>query len=143
VSTSTPTYITEAEAKISVTLAGVTFPAYLRTWRTFEGGDPVASTGQLQPGGVNHTVAVPGVLTRSNVTVTTPYSTQLDAIRAQIDAACNAAMSVSYTPTDANGNPNGETTTYTGILKQPQFPPASAASADTGMLGLVMECNYP
>lgn len=137
-----PTYITEKDAVISVTLKGVTWPSNMKSWQTFEGGDPSAATSQLHPGGLATAVALPGPQTRTNVTVTAPYTTDLDAIRASIDAATNQGMTAAYTPRDADGNINGATTSYTGLLKEVQWPKADAKSGNPGVLGLVMECNF-
>jgi hypothetical protein len=136
-----PTYYTEKDAIITVSLAGVTFPSTILSWKTFEGGDPTADTGQLQPGGTVKSVARPGVVTRSNVTVTLPYSLEIDSIRSNIENAVNGSMTASYTPLDGDGNPSGNTTTRTGLMKEPQLPKWDSGSSDNTMFGLVMECN--
>jgi len=86
-------------------------------------------------------VAQPGPVTRTNVTVTRPYTQEMHAYVPQLEAAVNNTMSASYTPTDADGNPNSLTITRTGLLKEVQIPNWDAKSGDTAMIGLVMECN--
>jgi hypothetical protein len=138
---STPTFLTKNEAFIVASVTGVTFPASLTQWTTWSGGDPTAATSQLLPGGVLKSQAQPGPITRTNVTVTCPYSEEVHALRATIEACLNHLMTASYTPTDADGNQNDVTTTITGLLKEPQFPNWDAKSGETVFLGLVMEAN--
>jgi hypothetical protein len=134
------TYVTSHESIIAVSLAGVTFPT-VKSWATFQGGDKSAATSQLLPGGLIASVAMPGPPTRTNVTVTLPYSMEIHAILTDIEAAVNHAMTASYTPTDVDGNPNDETITRTGLLKEPQIPTWDAKSGEPVFLGLVMEVN--
>jgi hypothetical protein len=132
----TTTYITSNRATISVVLAGVTFPSSLKSWKSFQGGDPKAATSILLPGGAMTGVAVPGAITRSNVTVITPYTAAIDALISQLEAALNGAMSGSYTPFDT-----GKTTTRTGLLSQITYPEFDSENSKPTMLGLVMECD--
>ena len=135
------TFITADEALIHVSLAGVTFPTTIISWATFQGGDLSAATSQLLPGGLVSSIAMPGPKTRTNVTVTLPYSTDIHALINSIEAAVNNAMTAAYTPTDVDGNPNDLTITRTGLLKEPQIPNWDAKSGEPVFLGLVMECN--
>lgn len=144
------TYITEKDAIISVTLytsngSGqvtlISWPSDIKSWQTFQGGDPVGSTSQLIPGNLMPAIARPGPILRSNVTVTLPYSVAIDALRAKLDAAVNQRMTAAYQPKDADGNINGQITTRTGIMKQPNFPNWDAKSGADAMFGLVMECD--
>lgn len=134
------TYVTSREAAIHSTVDGVNFPA-VQSWATFQGGDAQAATSQLMPGNVMPSIAVPGPVTRTNVTVTRPYTQELHAFVPALEAALNGSMSASYTPTDGDGNPNSLTVTRTGILKEVQIPNWDAKSGETVYLGLVMECN--
>jgi hypothetical protein len=139
---SNPTYITSNEAQISVSLTGVTFPSYIKTWKSFQGGDLTAATGQLQPGAGVAAVATPGPITRSNVVVTIPYTTDLHALRPTIEAAVNSAMTAGYVPVDADGNPNSDAqVSLNGLLKEPMFPNFDAANGEAVMMQLTMECN--
>ena len=137
-----PTFVTENESKINASIAGVSLPQ-VQSWTTFEGGDPSASTSKLHPGNTIAAVAVPGPVERTDVTVTRPYTTDLHSIvqGGTLEGAGNSAMSASYTPTDANGNPNGLPITRTGIFKGLTYPKWDAASGKVGMLGFVMECD--
>ena len=134
-------YVSDNEAIIHVSLAGVTFPSYIKTWATFDGGDPVAETGQLLPGNVLGAVATPGPVKRSNVTVEIPMTTDLQNIRPNIDQAVNNAMSASYQTTDAQGNPNANPFTVTGLMKQPKWPKWDPTSGKVSYMALTMECN--
>ena len=137
-----PTYVTSNEAIITVTLAGVKFPSYIKTWSSFQGGDKTAATSVLQPGGVNNGVAMPGVTTRSNVEVKLPYTWDIHALRADIEAAVNGRMTAGYTPTDSDGNPNSnKPVTRNGLLKTAAFPQFDAKSSDPAEMTLTMECN--
>lgn len=141
-STTTPTYITSNEAKIAVTLPGVTWPAYLTTWKSFQGGDKTAATSQLQPGAGVSAVAVPGPTTRSNVVVTVPYTRAMHNLRPRIENAVNGAMAAGFTPTDADGNPNDDSAiSRNGLLKEAQFPTFDAANGDPVYMQLTMECH--
>src|SRR6185312_14189853 len=100
-----PTYVTSREAAIHASVDGVKFPA-VQSWATFQGGDVQSATSQLMPGNVMPSIAVPGPVTRTNVTVTRPYTEELHAYVPALEAAVNKAMSASYTPTDVDGNPN-------------------------------------
>lgn len=135
-----PTYVTSREAAIHASVQGVTFPA-VQSWATFQGGDAQSATSQLMPGNVMPSIAVPGPVTRTNVTVTRPYTQEVHLSIPALEAAVNNSMSASYTPTDADGNPNSLTITRTGILKEVQIPNWDAKSGEVAYLGLVMECN--
>lgn len=139
---SQPTFVTSANAIITVTLQGVTFPSYIKTWTSYQGGDKTAATSILQPGGVNQGLAVPGVTTRSNVVVTLPYTWDIHAMVEQIEAAVNGGMTAGFTPTDANGNPNSNTpVSRNGLMKEPMFPSFDAKTSDPVFMTLTMECN--
>lgn len=144
------TYITEKDAIISVTLnssdgqghtASIPFPSDIKSWSTFEGGDPVAATSQLIPGNLMPAVARPGPIKRTAVTVSLPYSVAIDALRPLLDRSTNQRMTASYQPKDADGNINGQITTRTGICQKPQFPKWDGSSGGDAMLSLVMECD--
>jgi hypothetical protein len=141
-STSTPTYITSNEAQIAVTVAGIQFPSYIKTWKSFQGGDPVAATSQLQPGAGIKAVATPGPTTRTSVVVGIPYTLDLHAIRAQLDEMTNAAMSAGYTPTDADGNPNTDAqVARNGLLNKVEVGAFDAENGKAVILQLTMETN--
>lgn len=134
------TYETSSTAQIHALVNGVNFPP-VKSWTTFEGGDPQAASSQLHPGAGINAVAVPGPVTRTNVTVTRPYTAEMHAFVPALENTLNGRMSASYTLTDANGNPNGPTITRAGILKELQIPKWDAASGTPAMLGLIMECD--
>lgn len=139
---STPTFITENEAQIHCSVANIPFPSYITTWKSFQGGDATAATSQFQPGAGIRAVAQPGPTTRSNVVVGIGYTTDLHAIRSQLDGMTNAAMTASYTPTDADGNPNSDATvTRSGLLKTVEVGAFDAANGATVIMQLTMECH--
>lgn len=136
------TYITENEAQIHCTVDQVKQMPSVTSWTTFEGGDPEAATSQLNPGAGINAVALPGPVKRSPVTVTRPYTADMHAVVPALESALNSSMTVSYTPTDADGNAlQTETVTYTGIFKQLKKPKWDAESGKSGMITLVMEAN--
>jgi hypothetical protein len=145
-----PTYVSQNEAQISVdglqywngtSQVSVGLP-YVKSWSTFEGGDPTAETSLLLPGNTMPAVAIPGPVKRTNVTVTRPYTADVHALWGALEAAVNGPMHASYTPTDADGNTlSYATVTRTGLLKTVQPPKFSASTGEVAMFGLVMECN--
>jgi hypothetical protein len=134
------TYLTSNEANIQSTIAGVTFPP-VQSWKSYEGGDPMSETGQILPGNVMPAVATPGIVKRTNVTVERPYTMEVHAQILNIEGAVNNRMSASYTPTDADGNPNGLTVTRTGIFKGPKIPKWDSEDGKPALIGFVMECD--
>lgn len=136
------TYISNASAQIHCTVAGVNIPP-VKSWTTWEGGDPVSSTGQLNPGAGMGAVAIPGLIKKSRITVTRPYTAEVDAIVEDLKSALNSSVSAWYTPTDGDGNPNGVTHTETGLLAQVQIPKwdGEGGGGKSPMLGLIIEVN--
>lgn len=144
------TYISQNEAQINVdglkywngtSMTSVGLP-YVKSWTTYEGGDPVAEQSQLLPGNTMSAIAIPGPIKRTNLTVTRPYTTDVHALWKQLEAAVNGPMNASYTPTDSNGNTQGYgTVTRTGLLKEVQPPKLSSSTGEVAMFGLVMTCD--
>lgn len=135
-----PTYVTSREAAIHASVDGINFPS-VQSWSTFQGGDPQGATSQLFPGNVMSAIAQPGPVTLTNVTVTRPYTREMHQFVPALRGAINDGMQASYTPTDADGNPDNVTISITGILKEVQTPSWDAKSGETVYIGLVMECN--
>lgn len=116
-----PTFVVQSEAAIHATVNGVALPT-VKSWSSFAGGDAQSASSQLLPGGMQPALAMPGPIKRTNVTVKRPYTAALHNLVPTLEAAINGAMSASYTPTDANGNPVAGRITRTGLLKEVQVP---------------------
>jgi hypothetical protein len=128
------TYITERDAIISLTLAGVTWPSDIKSLKSFAGGDPEASQEQMIPGNLMNAIATPGPIKRSPVVIEVPYSVAVDAQRKAIESSINQTATASFVPKDAYGAINGETTTRTGLCRKAEFPKWDAESGKTGIL---------
>ena len=144
------TYITSKDAIIwmtiniptgSGTITPLVWPSDIKSFRTYKGGDPKAETSVQIPGNLMGAIATPGPVKRSPVMVTLPYSVAIDALRPQIEMCLNYAATGSYTPKDANGNINGQTTTRTGILQSSEVSGWDATKGEWTMITLTMECD--
>jgi predicted permease len=135
------TYITASQAVISASISGITLPS-VYSWSSFEGGDAQSATSQLLPGGMQNAIALPGPVTRTNVTVKVPWTISYQAIVTALEAAVGKSkMSASFQTTDADGNISGTQVTRTGYLKEVQIPSWDSKSGEAVYLGLVMECD--
>lgn len=133
----------EDEALITATVANISFPPFF-VWSSLEGGDAESNDTKVWPGGMQPQVSLGGPRTRTDATIKTPYSPALHALLVPLEnVAGNAAMSVSYTPLDASGNPaaNSPTVTLHGILKTVTRPNYEASAQAAAMLSLVMSCH--
>jgi hypothetical protein len=142
----------EDQAFISVQLGGVnaldaedvaiTLPGLPAGWTSLEGGDVEAEDVFTRPGGMRPGINLGGPSKRSDATVKVQYSTDFNAIISTLEGlAGKRSMAVSWTPLDADMNPNGSTTTITGVLKQVMRPNFDANASAVGFLQLVMGCN--
>lgn len=136
-----PTYLRSDSARVQVTVSGVTLPS--DSWSKMEGGDNVAETTQLNPGGMAPAVALGGLPKRSDMTVERPWSDALIGAFKALDQATGAAtVTATYTNLDANKNPiPGSGVTYTGVLKQVTRPNYDASSSTAATLAIVFEAN--
>jgi hypothetical protein len=134
-------FFTEKQAHIHSGINGINMPR-TKSWSSFEGGDLQSTTSTLHPGGMQPSLAMPGPVQRTNVTVKRPYDKQLHNFGKHIEAHVGRArMWASFTPLDAQGNPNGETVTRNGYLKECTIPNWDSASGTATYLALVMECD--
>lgn len=135
-------YMTEASCRILVQVEGVALDAL--PWRTYAGGDVTSATSVTRPAGQEPAIAMPGTKERTNVTVDRMYSS--DVLHPLLDslehAANSAKFTVSWTPIDGDGNPNGSTRVQTGILKDVTHPNFDANVGTTVVLTLVAEMNF-
>lgn len=136
-----PLYFRSDTARIQVTVAGITMPA--DSWSKMDGGDNVAETSQLLPGGMAPAVALGGLAKRSDLTAERPWSDALVAIYKQLDqAAGSAEVSATYTVLGGDKKPiAGSSVTYTGILKSVARPGYDASQSQDAMLQIAVELN--
>lgn len=114
------------------------------------GGDVEADTRNIRPGGILGARSLGGPSKRTDVTVKHLYdvghgSNSFHFFIKQLDDVCGfASMTVSYTPLDADGNPNrNKTVAYTGTLKSVQHPTFDLNSTNPATLTLVMDADMP
>lgn len=135
------TAVREDQFIIHVGVDGVALPKTF-SWTSKEGGDVTADSVFTRPGGLMPGIQLGGPGSRSDCTVKRHYTTAIDNYVEALEAACGqAAMWVSWTPIDANQNPNGDTHLLTGILKEVQVPNYDANANAAGFLTLVMACD--
>ena len=141
--TGVSTYVREDEAIIHVNFVGFA-PNWNEpySWTSLEGGDVEAEDVFTRPGGLKQGINIGGPSKRSDVTLTTQYSSSVHRSIVDLEnAAGTGSMSASYTPLDANGNPNGGTVTLTGVLKTISHPAFNANNSGAAFLTLTMACD--
>jgi hypothetical protein len=142
-STGVSTFVREDEAIIHADLTQITsnFPEPY-SWTSLEGGDIEAEDVFTRPGGMQPGINLGGPAKRSDVTLHCQYSAGIhNVIVALENAVGTGGMSASYTPLDADANPNGGTITLTGVLKTVNKPNFNANNSAVVFLGLVMACD--
>lgn len=133
--------VREDTAIIHCSVSGVNFPSTY-SWTSVQGGDISSESVYTRPGGMNPGVQLGGPKTRSDLTVKRQYTTALDPYLEQLEAAAGGArMSVTWKTLDADGNPNGNAHTLTGVLKEVQWPQFDANANAASFLTLVMACD--
>ncbi len=134
-------FLREDQFAIHVAVAGVALDTSV--WTSLEGGDIEGQNVNTRPGGMAPAVELGGPVSRSDATVKRQYSSdKLHPLILKLEAAAGkAAVAVSYTPLDADGNPAGLTITMTGILKSVMRPNADANASAAGFLSLVIGLN--
>lgn len=134
--------VREDQAVIHAAVAGVNPPAVPSGWSSLDGGDVQANNVKVWPGGMLHQQDLGGPATRSDITIKRPYSDSLHQYLVQWENVVGrAAMWVSYTLKDANGNPLSGTVTYTGKLKQVIRPNYDANNNNPAFVTLVMSAD--
>jgi hypothetical protein len=135
------TFVRSDQAVIQVTLsnmvtgAPITLPPALVStgWTSIAGGDIERDDVTVRPSASTQYQNLGGVAKRSDCTVAAVYSLDLDNFLSTLEQAGNVRTSMSWTLTDANGNPNGNPHTITGVLKaikRPDFNSESPGRAD-------------
>lgn len=128
------------QAAVHVTVTGVALDNIV--WDTFAGGDNTASSTNYPPGGMQPSIELGGVPTRSPITVTRAWSDALIGVYKALDQASGRTPgAISITTLDATGRPVGVTTTYTGVLLTVTRPGYDHATSAAGMLQLVFGMN--
>ena len=132
----------EDQAVVHAAVSGVNTPAslMLEGWSSLDGGDPEANNVKVFPGNMLNQEDLGGVTTWTDLTIGRPYSDIVHPYYGQwANVNGRAAMWVSYTPKDANGNPAGGTYTYQGKLKAVRRPGYNAQNTgNAAFLVLVM-----
>ena len=140
-----PTYLRMDQAAISVPLiSNVPTLPYVVSWTTLEGGDLESEDTKTRPGGMQPQVNLGGPTTRTDATVTRPYTNELHPfVKPLEDAAGNSAMSISWVILDSTGArpSSAPVITLHGILKNVTRPNWDANATGTAFLSLVMGCN--
>ncbi len=135
------TAVREDQFIIHVGIDGVKLPTIF-SWTSKEGGDTTSDSVFSRPGGLQPGIQLGGPASRSDCTVKRHYTSTIDSYIETLEGLCGqAAMWVSWTPVDANQNPNGDTHLLTGILKEVQPPNYDANANAAGFLTLVMACD--
>ncbi len=112
------------------------------SWSIYQGGDIEAEDVFTRPGGMLPGQNLGGPSKRTDITVERQYTTALHAVVQQLESLAGKADAwASYTPLDANGNPNGDTHKISGVLKSVMVPNFDANSANAVFLGLVIGAN--
>lgn len=131
--------ITENEAIIHAGVTGLNLPG-VPTWSSYSGGDVEASTSTENVAGVQPAIPLPGPSKAARVVVKRPYTTDLDPYYDTIKAAVGKYIGwASWTPTDADGNVNGETHTQSGYLNKVATPVSDSTSGKLRYLELTFE----
>ncbi len=152
-----PTYLRQDQATISVFVwnPATGLPAQLpwvKSWASIKGGDVDAATVASRPGGILGEINLGGPSSRSDVTVSRPYTSELHPFISRLDSwAGTTAMVVSYAMLnykrkDFSHNRaiqwevTGPTVTVNGILKSVVRPEYDAEVEGVAMFSLVMAC---
>lgn len=141
-----PTYLREDQATISVPTLAVALPV-VTSWATLQGGDLEAEDSKTRPGGMLPQVNLGGPTTRTDATVTRPYTKELHPFLVPLEAFCGfSVMHITYTimgpsPTTGKLTTLGPTVTLTGILKTINRPAWDANATGTAMFSLIMGCD--
>ncbi len=138
-----PTYLREDQATISVDIPDL--PGNLpqvKSWTSLMGGDLESADVKTRPGGMVGQINLGGPTTRTDATVTRPYTNELHPHIVDLEnIAGTAHMTIHYSILDTRGNVVGKTVAMTGILKNVTRPQFDANAENTAMLTLVMGCD--
>lgn len=131
----------EDQATISVPKLPVALP-FVRSWAKLEGGDLESEDTKVRPGGMLSQINLGGPTTRTDATVSRPYSAELHPFLVPLEqVAGNGSMNITWTVLNAQRVSLGNTVTLTGILKTVNRPAWDANATAPAMLALVMGCD--
>lgn len=120
---------------------GVNIPSTF-SWTSMEGGDLEAQNVKTHPGGMLPEQDLGGPTSRTDATMNRNYNAALHAYFVQLEnASGRGSMWMSWTPLDANGNPNGGTVTITGKVKGVKAPGRDANNTGPAYLSVMMSCD--
>jgi hypothetical protein len=133
--------LTSQQALIHVTVIGSSLDK--EPWTTMDGGDISVTALKTRDGGGGEERNLGGVRVRSDCTVGRQYTNDvIHPLIAELERLCGSAeMKVSWTPVDADQNPNGVTWTIQGKLDDVKKPKWDAITPDVAMVELVMGCH--
>lgn len=100
-------------------------------WATFAGGNRTADTTKFRPGAMAPEVALGGMASTGDVTLSRLISRDDWELIGQLDARIGKArVTISRQPLDVDGNPWGRAKTYAGILADVNAGDTDANSGD-------------
>lgn len=122
-------------------VTGVNLPSTY-SWASMEGGDLEAQNVKTHTGGMLPEQDLGGPSTRTDATMQRNYNAALHAYFVQLENTVGkGGMWMSWTPLDANGNPNGGTVTITGKVKSAKPSGRNANNTGPAYLVVVMSCD--
>lgn len=128
------------QAVINLTVSGITLDT--ASWDSMEGGEPVAESVDVYPGGMAPQVALGGLPKWSELTIERLWSDVLIAqFKALSSVAGFAPITASYVVLEANKTPSGTTITYTGVLKSVMRPGYKASESKEAFLQVKCDVN--
>lgn len=135
-----PNYYRSDNGRVQVSVPGVALDT--TSWDAASGGDVTASSTNYSPGGMQPSIALGGIPTRSNMTVERIWSDFLIGIFRDLDAACGESpITISYTVLRNGIAVPGSTISYTGVLTGVQRPNYDSSSAAEAKLQLTADLN--
>lgn len=123
----------EAHARVMVSVD----EQNLGVWTTKSGGAVEIEDTKHRPGGLEPQIALGGLQSVENVTVSKLYDAEMaSGLFSKLYASMGKPMSVTYQPINADKTNKGNAVTYEGILGRVAPPDADANSSDVAMLEL-------
>ena len=128
------------QASINVTVGGIALDT--ASWDSMEGGEPVAESVDVYPGGMAPQVALGGLPKWSQLTITRLWSDVLiGQFKALSSVAGFAPVTASYVVLEPNKTPSGTTITYTGVLTSVMRPGYKASESKDAYLQITCSVN--
>lgn len=124
---------------VTLTLDGVS----LGVWDKLTGGDVDSNEVKYGGGGMKTQVALGGRVTVSDLTVSRIYDLDRDApiIARLMPRVGKGDMVASQQPLDTDGNPKGNPTVYTGVLKTCKTPDVDSEAASAAVFDVVISAD--